>query len=42
VIKGFEGVGNDYLKKPFSLQELLPRIKELMRRSAQESVEEVI
>lgn len=34
VVKGFESGGNDYLKKPFSLEELMLRINELLRRSA--------
>lgn len=33
VVKGFELGGNDYMKKPFSLEELLLRIKELLSRS---------
>lgn len=33
VVKGFEAGGNDYLKKPFSLEELMLRIRELLRRS---------
>jgi len=32
VVKGFESGGNDYLKKPFSLEELTLRVKELLRR----------
>ncbi len=31
VVKGFELGGNDYLKKPFSLDELIVRIKALLR-----------
>lgn len=33
VVKGFELGGNDYLKKPFSLDELIVRINSLLRRS---------
>jgi DNA-binding response OmpR family regulator len=32
VIKGFELGGNDYLKKPFSMDELVVRIKSLLNR----------
>lgn len=32
VVKGFEAGGNDYLRKPFSLEELMLRIQELLRR----------
>ena len=34
VVKGFESGGNDYLKKPFSMDELIVRIKELLKRNA--------
>ncbi len=34
VVRGFEAGGNDYLRKPFSLDELLLRVRELLRRQA--------
>lgn len=32
VVKGFESGGNDYLRKPFSVEELIVRVRELLRR----------
>ncbi len=34
VLKGFEAGGDDYMKKPFSMEELIVRIKSLLRRSS--------
>ncbi len=34
VVQGFESGGNDYLRKPFSMEELIVRIRELLRRTA--------
>lgn len=34
IVKGFESGGNDYLKKPFSMDELIVRIKELLNRNS--------
>jgi len=33
VVEGFESGGNDYLKKPFSLEELIVRMKALLNRN---------
>ncbi len=39
LIRGFQVGGDDYITKPFRMQELLVRIKALLRRSAKQSGE---
>ena len=36
MIKGFGGGADDYIKKPFSIMELITRVKALLRRTAKE------
>jgi DNA-binding response OmpR family regulator len=42
VVRGFELGGNDYLKKPFSLDELMVRINALLRRTTSNRTPEVL
>lgn len=41
VVKGFEIGGNDYLRKPFSMEELIVRIKALLERGTSSAPVEV-
>ena len=36
MIKGYDGGADDYIKKPFSIMELITRVKALLRRTAKE------
>lgn len=42
VVQGFNLGGNDYLKKPFSMEELIVRINSLLKRKSNESSSETI
>lgn len=42
VVEGFGKGGNDYVRKPFSMEELIVRIKELLRRKQQKVVQQEI
>lgn len=42
IVKGLEAGADDYIVKPFSPQEMIARIKALLRRLAPEAVSEVI
>ena len=38
MIKGLDGGADDYIKKPFSIMELITRVKALLRRTAKEEI----
>jgi len=41
LVKGIEDGADDYIKKPFSVMELISRVKALLRRTVQEEVKEL-
>jgi DNA-binding response OmpR family regulator len=41
VVEGFHLGGNDYLKKPFSMEELIVRIHALLKRTFEQNTEEI-
>lgn len=42
LVKGIEDGADDYIKKPFSVMELISRVKALLRRTKQEEIKELI
>ena len=42
VVRGFETGGNDFLRKPFAIEELIVRVKALVGRSRERHVEETL
>lgn len=41
LVKGIEDGADDYIKKPFSVMELISRVKALLRRTKQEEIKEL-
>ena len=42
LVRGMEDGADDYIKKPFSVMELISRVKALLRRSMKEEVQELM
>ncbi len=42
LVRGIEDGADDYIKKPFSVMELISRVKALLRRSMKEEVKELV